>query len=154
MSRVLFGIGAPGAGKTTALKDFVSREVPEAVYISLDDIREELTGDPGNQACSGAAWGLAYGRLERALGRGRDVIFDATMAKRRDRRQLIKKCRRAGAVIVAGIWFNPPLEVCLGRNGSRERKIPDDEVRRIYRDLVQYPPIFGEGYDTLNEVTE
>ena len=149
MVTAFIGIGVPGSGKSTFLKSFGKKT--GAVYICVDDIREELTGDANRQDVNPRAWELAYSRLDAALKAGSDVVFDATNAKKRDRVTLVSRCRDNGAT-VKGFWFVTPLDVCLERNGSRERNLDDEVLYRMSRWLHEHPPKLDEGFDRLTPI--
>jgi predicted kinase len=115
MSQAIIGIGIPGSGKTTYLKPLAARMgLP---YVSLDDIRQELTGDAAD-----------HGQHARTLA---------------------GFCRRHGVDDITGIWFDTPLEVCLGRNRGRDRQVPEHALHRMQARLDAAPPTESEGFDRL-----
>ncbi|MEI6716784.1 MAG: hypothetical protein WCK87_03620, partial [Candidatus Saccharibacteria bacterium] len=50
---------------------------------------------------------------------------------------------------IEGIWFKTPLEECLARNLSRERKVPNDAINRMHQALEANPPHIREGWNQL-----
>lgn len=144
--RVIIGIGLPGSGKSTVLKPLAAEL--GAVYVCPDNIRTEVTGDPADQTRNAFVWKLAYDRLERALKTEGLAVFDATNANGADRRKLVKLCA-SRADVVEGLWFDVPLMVCLERNRSRARVVPDEVIGRMYYQLKRDPPTLEEGFSNL-----
>lgn len=103
MTKVIMGIGIPGSGKTTFLKQFAHAN--EHLYICPDDIRYELTGNSVDQSKNKEVWRLAYERVQNELSAGVTVVFDATFANQRERKECINFCKEHGADKVQGIFF-------------------------------------------------
>jgi predicted kinase len=135
--------GPAGCGKSTfAAKHFLATQA-----VSSDACRALVSDDPANQAISHHAFDLMYFIIEKRLTLGCLTIADATNLDRRDRRDLIKIARwfdfNAAAVV-----FNIPLEICLARNAARERKVPEDALRRQFEMLeATLISIDREGFD-------
>jgi predicted kinase len=68
---------------------------------------------------------------------------DATNLSAGERKQWIQMSRSLGYEVHA-VFFDVPLEVCLERNGRRERVVPEDVMRRMAAKLK--PPTFEEGF--------
>ena len=148
--KVISGIGVPGCGKTTYLKPFA--QAKGMVYISPDEIREELTGDASDHTREMDVWRIAHERLKEALA-SKDVVIDATYSKKRDRRELIERSREAGAAEVIGYWFDTPLATCVERNQGRSRIVPEAVLAAMYRRLQLNPPTTEEGFDRIVKIT-
>ena len=147
MSQAIIGIGIPGSGKTTYLKPLAARMgLP---YVSLDDIRQELTGDAADHGQHARTLAVFWQRIAAALVRGPGVVIDTTNSKARDRREVLGFCRRHGVDDITGIWFDTPLEVCLGRNRGRDRQVPEHALHRMQARLDAAPPTESEGFDRL-----
>jgi predicted kinase len=75
--------------------------------------------------------------LEALLSQGRNVIVDATHARRNWRSNEIAIARQHGARLV-GVWFDVPLEVCLAHNATRpgggwgDRQVPESMLRWVW----------------------
>lgn len=139
------GIGLPGSGKTTYLREFAARI--GAVYICADDIRAEWFKDAGVQANAGQVWQEVHRRIRKALMQGRDVVVDGTHTKPEDRRRTLEACRNA--VWIEGIWCQAPFGVCVARNRGRERVVPHYAMKRMRGQLYRNPPSKREGFDRI-----
>lgn len=146
-------IGIPGSGKSTWAAEF-QRLQPETIVISTDRIREKLFGDAALQG----SWFLVQQEMRQQLqqavlqiqsGQAKLAIYDATNAKRRYRRDLIALVRSIGFTHITAVWLNPPLELCLLRNQTRSRQVPEFVIHRMYRQLWSNPPRLREGIDRL-----
>ena len=152
MKKVAFiTIGIPGCGKSTWIKN---QQFPpnETVTVSMDDIREELTGDTSDQSRNAEVAGIAKSRYQKALQNETPiVIWDATNVQRKYRRELIQTAKNNGYKVV-GVWFDIPLEVAKVRNSERERVVPEHVLDRMYMSLNQNPPSRDEGFDVIQKI--
>lgn len=147
-------VGAPGCGKSTWAKihkaAFNDLETPIEI-VSSDAIRKELTGDEEEQGINQKVFQVAHERVKRLLLKGTSVIFDATNCVPKYRQQLLKiadECHASKECVV----FMTPLEKCLENNAKRDRKVPEDVVRRYYDELYRFFPTLEEGYDSMQAV--
>ena len=146
MKTALIGIGLPGSGKSTVLKQLAV--LCGAAYICPDDIREELTGDAADQSRNGDVWIETYRRIHAELDNGNSVIVDATNAKARDRLNLLRHCDKKAEQII-GLWFVTPYQICQERNLARDRVVPITAMERMACWLYEDPPSLDEGFDEL-----
>ena len=116
-----------------------------------------VSDDPTNQSVSGHAFDLMYFIIGKRLRLGRLTIADATNLKREDRKPVIKIARSFG-FNTAALVFNIPLELCLARNRTRTRVVPEDALRAQYDLLVNtLRTINREGFDyvyVLDEIAQ
>ena len=68
---------------------------------------------------------------------------------RDERRPYIKIAQWYGCEVEA-LFFDAPLEVCLERNRSRARVVPEEAVRAMAAKLV--PPSVEEGFSRVTVV--
>jgi len=144
---VYFLLGAQGAGKTTWAAAQAARL--SVVILASDDIRNELEAQ-GMDATSEneRVFALLEARLDGLLAQGKNVLVDATHARRIWREKEVAIARARGARTVA-VWFDVPLAVCLQRNDRKpgtqrwgERIVSPDFLRTVYLNLE--PPTRSE----------
>jgi protein phosphatase len=142
-----FLLGAQGAGKTTWAAAHAARL--SAVILASDEIRNELEA-LGTDATSEneRVFALLEARLDVLLAQGKNVLVDATHARRSWREKEVAIARAHGAQTVA-IWFDVPLAVCLQRNARKpgtqrwgERIVSPEFLRAVYLSLE--PPTRAE----------
>jgi protein phosphatase len=123
--------GPAGCGKSTfAAKHFLPTQA-----VSSDNCRALVSDDPTNQGVSGHAFDMMHFIIEKRLYLGRLTVADATNLKREDRKPFAKIARWYNYNLAA-IIFDIPLDVCLARNRSRDRVVPEDALRAQYELLV------------------
>ncbi|WP_016948851.1 AAA family ATPase [Anabaena sp. PCC 7108] len=147
-SELILLIGLPGSGKSTLAKQLLT-ESPQMQLISTDAIRGQLFGSEATQGAWLLIWREIQRQFQQAIGADRGVIFDATNAKRCDRRKLIIQARNLGFTHITGIWVKTPVWLCLARNQRRIRQVPDEIILRMHRQLRDSPPSIEEGVDKL-----
>ncbi|MDJ0733044.1 MAG: AAA family ATPase [Nostocaceae cyanobacterium] len=147
-SSLLLLIGLPGSGKSTLAQKLLT-ECPQMPLISTDGIRGQLFGSEGVQGPWMMVWREVQRQLQQATISGKTAIYDATNARRRNRREIIAFARDLGFNQITGIWVNTPLWLCLARNKRRQRIVEEDVILRMYRQLRDAPPSLQEGLDHL-----
>ena len=139
-------VGPPGSGKSS----YIRKNLPEALRISLDDLRLMLSGRP---------FDLRYERMVSVLGDTlmretlsrlkewrRDCVYDATNVSRERRSPTLALAREYSLPAVA-VFTDTPMEVALARNRRRRRKVPAEVIERFYRLLE--PPSIDEGFEEV-----
>ena len=84
--KLILPVGISGSGKSTWIK---SQTNSNTIVVSPDDIRRELTGSVSDQSKNALVFEIAHKRVADALNAGKNVIFDATNIKSRDRKSLM-----------------------------------------------------------------
>jgi predicted kinase len=136
--RLLILIGLPGSGKST----LAARNQWPA--LSSDHVRLLLSGDETNQAIHQAVFASMRYLLRQRLRLGAPItVIDATNLRRTFRRPWIRIGQQFGCRVEAA-WLDVPLEVCLERNASRPRAVPEEAIRRMAAQLQ--PPSMDEGF--------
>lgn len=126
---VVMPVGLPGTGKTTTIEEIVEDLGSELVtVISTDNIRDELEGVGEREATydqnlNERVFREAQDRIKAALILGGIVILDSTGLSTKPesdfRPKAVQGYRELGAVTVAALVFNVPLEVAKARNETR-----------------------------------
>ncbi len=139
-------VGPPGSGKSS----YIRKYLPEALRVSLDDLRLMLSGRP---------FDLRYERIVSVLGDAlmrttlsrlkewrRDCVYDATNVSRGRRSPILALAQEFSLPAVA-VFTDTPMEIALARNRRRRRKVPAEVVKRFYRLLE--PPSVDEGFEEV-----
>lgn len=148
MTKLILLIGLPGSGKSTLAKKLVA-ECPQMHLVSTDAIRGQLFGSEAIQGSWLLIWQEIERQLQQAVVDQKVVLFDATNAQRRHRRELIALARDLGFTHITGVWIKTPVWLCLARNKKRLRQVPEDVIFRMHRQLRDAPPTLEEGLDYL-----
>ncbi|MCC5635616.1 AAA family ATPase [Nostoc sp. CHAB 5844] len=151
MTKLILLIGLPGSGKSTLAKQLIA-ECPRMQLISTDAIRGQLFGDEIIQGPWFLIWQEVERQLQQIVTENKSAIFDATNVQRSHRRELIAQARDLGLTQVAGIWLTTPVWLCLARNKRRDRRVPEEVILRMHRQLRDAPPSLEEGLDCLMKV--
>ncbi len=150
-------VGIPGSGKSTWAGAYL-RDHPAHYLVSTDQIRAELYGDEAIQGDWRQVWRQVVSRwrlgidgIHRGVCAG--VVYDATNARRRHRRQAISAARALGFNCLTLVWVDAPLGVCLRRNRLRSRQVPPEAIVKMHRQLRGAPPSLAEGVDQIIRIT-
>lgn len=121
-------IGIPGAGKSIYAAKLVERV--NGRLVSTDAIRKELTGDENcDPNMSDRVYFISRHRIAEYILDG-DVVIDATNVHVRDWRKY-RELVPEGTVLKA-YWFEIPPAEALRRQEQRERKVPEEVIRRMW----------------------
>ncbi len=150
---LLMLVGIPGSGKSTWARDFVLAHHGYRI-VSTDALRAQLYGDEAVQGDWLRIWQQVVTQWRQAIaaihqGSLEGVIYDATNARRRYRREAIAAARQTGFTSITLIWFNLPLSLALERNRGRSQPVPADIIATMHRQLQGAPPSVQEGVDRV-----
>ena len=157
---LILTVGIPGSGKSTWAKALATQKAAQKEryqIISTDCIRARLYGDEAVQG----EWMEIRSMLIDLLKSARQsilqeqtaaVIYDATNAVRRQRREFVQIARQCGYAPLIAAWIDTPLAVCLRRNAARSRQVPPDIIEKMHRRLTGAPPTEAEGIDRIIKV--
>jgi predicted kinase len=141
---VVLAIGLPGSGKSSWFKRH------NITPLSSDLLRALLFDDPTEQRFQDLIFSNLRSMLKARLIARRPMNYvDATNLTPHERSGWIKLAKDYGYEVQA-VFFDVPVEVCLARNQRRERKVPEDAMRRMAGKLKQ--PTFEEGFSKITVV--
>lgn len=154
---LILTVGIPGSGKSTWAEQLAAQKATEKNHyqiISTDRIRAELYGDEAIQGEWTDIRRSLINQLKAArqsIDRGHTaaVIYDATNAARRQRREFIQLAQACRYTPLIAAWIDTPLAVCLQRNAGRSRQVPAHIIEKMYRQLTDCPPTEAEGLDRI-----
>lgn len=132
MKKIILMIGVPGAGKTTLAKKIAEKGFR---CMNADSIREELYGNAADQGDKEEVFGLFFKRLEEAMAEGVNLIIDNTNLNPKQRKPILDRCAQFGYDDVQLWLLDIPLDLCLERNRSRDRIVPEDIVANMFMEL-------------------
>lgn len=139
---VVLTCGPSGSGKSAA----ALTRYADYVWISLDEVREELTGSAEDQRANDRVVALARERLREALRAQRDVVWDATSLVRDFRSPVLGLARDYQALTTILAMHVAPT-MCQARNRERERRVPQKVLARQF-DFASWPTP-GEAHQLL-----
>ncbi len=142
--RIILAVGLPGSGKSSY---FAKRGIHP---LSSDTLRLWLLDDATNQRHQAQVFAALRKLLEvrLSLGMARNYV-DATSLTPSERRPYFRLAERYGYEMEA-IYFDVPLEVCRRRNRARNRRVPEEAMRRLAKKLS--PPMREEGFRKITIV--
>ena len=124
-------VGAAGSGKST----FAARHFAPSEVLSSDAFRERISGDPADQAATGAAFAALHAALSKRLRERLLTVVDATSVQAHARRQLTRRAAEADVPAIANV-LDLPLTVVIERNAARSGLVvPEAAVRRQLAEL-------------------
>lgn len=127
---------------------------PRYRIVSTDAIRAALYGNEATQGDWAQVWAQVLsqwreGVLSLHQGDLDGLIYDATNARRRHRREAIAAAREVGFTAITLVWFDLPLSIALERNQGRSRQVPPDIIAAMDRQIQGAPPSLAEGADQI-----
>jgi predicted kinase len=141
---VVLAIGLPGSGKSSWFKRH------NVTPLSSDLLRVLLFDDPTEQRFQDLIFSNLRSMLKaRLIARRPMNHVDATNLSPHERSGWIKLAKDYNYEVQA-VFFDVPVEVCMARNQRRERKVPEDAMRRMAGKLKQ--PTFEEGFSKITVV--
>jgi predicted kinase len=155
---LLILVGIPGSGKSTWARRVI-QDHPDYHLVSTDAIRLSLYGDAAIQGDWMVVWAEVVRQWQEGIqairaGTMAAVIYDATNARRRYRREVVATAQSLGFNPITLCWLDVPLRVALQRNRGRRRQVPGPVIASLYRQLRGAPPALAEGVDQVVRIVE
>lgn len=137
--------GLSGSGKSTIAKQ-IANDNPDTVIISTDMIREQLTGEIGDQSQNDEVFELFHTLIRKRLENKYNVIADTTNITMKSRRAILNKVN--GLDIEKICYIMPkPFEWCQQDNKNRPHPVPDEVLERQIRKFEI--PFIEEGWSKI-----
>lgn len=122
----------------------------EARICSSDKLREQLLGNVSDQTKNARVFDILQQNAKFYLSHGKNVVFDATNINSAHRRHFLKEILKTTPCEKIAIIMATPYQQCLANNQSRERKVPEDVIKRMY--MNWQTPYYFEGFDLIQVV--
>lgn len=138
-------VGLSGSGKSSVAKE-IAENNPNTIIVSLDNIREELTGKVEDQSKNEEVFKVFHKRIREALENNTNVIADAANITMRSRRAIIEnvkgiECRKIAYLIPK------PFDQCKIDNLNRQHPAPDEVLDKQIRKFQVV--FYEEGWDLI-----
>lgn len=147
---ILFMIeGLPCSGKSYIAETLVikrNKDFVKPIIHSSNAFRTELYGDENDVEHHRELFDELHKRIKDDLKNGKDVVYDATNINKKRRRAFLRELKHIKCFKIC-ICVLTPYEVVLQQNDNRERKVPENVIRRMY--LNWNPPAIDEGFDKI-----
>lgn len=142
-------IGVPGSGKSTYAEDVLirsSKGYSKPNIHSSDRLRGELFGSEAKQGDNNLLFTELHKRIKEDLMLGKDVIYDATNIKKKNRIQFLNELKKINCNPIC-VCVMATYKSCLEHNQNRERKVPEEVIHRMITNWQ--PPHYSEGFDKI-----
>lgn len=142
--KLIMLVGLAGSGKSTYAKTLSN----EYNIHSSDSLREEMFGDvnENSKECNEKLFVELHRRIKSDLRNGNNVIYDATNLNRKRRITFLRELKNINCFKTC-VLILAPYYVCIDNNSARDRKVPDDVIKRMYMNFQ--PPHKSEGWDDI-----
>ena len=149
MATLRMTVGIQGSGKSTWARAFITAN-PEVVYVNPDTIWTSI-GSITNRSLGGTVYAIALKKTREALSLNKDVLVDATFAKRKWRKDFLKLANEYKAKKVAH-WFTVDLNTAASRVKSRASDggmdVPVKDIE-MYSEFLRNTPPDNNEFDQI-----
>lgn len=133
MKKIIITRGIPASGKSTWAIKFVS-ENPDYIRVSRDDFRTMLNNYQWSNEIEKLVNKMRNDTIISSLKSGYNVVIDETSCSKDSFKQLISLLSKHKIECeVSEKYFYSTLEKSFERNSLRERKVPEDIIRKMYK---------------------
>ena len=139
--------GLPASGKSTKAQELATEY--DATVFSSDALRAEWYGNEDIQGDNNKLFIELHRRIKDCLRGGKSAIFDATNINYKKRISFLAELKNISCSKIC-VLIATPYEECVKRNAERERKVPEDVIKRMYKNINI--PYWYEGWDDIQIV--
>ena len=158
MAELIIAIGLPGSGKSTYISnkyDYDRIFNRGTTILSSDEIRKTQFGDVNDQTHNEEVFTYIKKTAIESLENGNRVIIDATNLSSKRRKTMIAEIESQiygfrDFVYVQYLIIATPYYKCLENNRLRDRQVPDEIIKRMYKNFEF--PTYSEGADRIEIV--
>ena len=143
-STLLMFCGLPCSGKSTKAQEFAKEY--NATIFSSDSLRQEMFGDVNEQKYNQELFVELHKRIKNCLMNGENAIYDACNISYKRRMAFLAELKKIPCEKIC-ILMATPYEECLRRNAKRERKVPEEVIKRMYMNFNI--PYWYENWDDI-----
>ena len=136
--------GLVASGKSTKAKE-LAKEYNATIY-SSDALREEMFGDVNDQGHNQELFTELHKRIKDCLRDSGNAIMDCTNINYKRRMAFLVELKKIPCEKIC-VLMATPYEECLRRNAERERKVPEEVIKRMYMNFNI--PYWYEGWDDI-----
>lgn len=150
MSTLYVMCGIPGSGKSSFIASHINED--KMICISRDKIRFQFVAEDEEYfSKENEVWKEFVRQINYFLGKGYDVIADATHINQGSRRKLLNEITVKG-IDYKAIYMDTPVSICLERNSLRKGRacVPSTAIKRMYSQFEE--PIIEEGFSVIMRV--
>lgn len=147
MAKLIILSGVPGAGKSTFARE--NQWGGPVVILSTDNIRKTLTGNASCLDKDEIVWRYIYAVLEKPHVNA-TYIVDATNIATKRRLSYLQYVGNFESIEF--IYLHVAGDVALGRNSSRDRKVPEsviNDMLKMAESNSNFMELISAGYDKV-----
>lgn len=145
MPKFIMMIGISGSGKSYYARKIAIKE--DAIIISSDSLRQELYGNEDTQDHNSELFVELHKRIKDALREDISVIYDATNISYKKRKAFLDELKKIPCTKECYLVATP-YEKCIEQNNTRDRKVPEYVIKRMYKQI--FIPQYYEGWDLIH----
>lgn len=142
--KMILMVGLPCSGKSTISKEL--SEKYNAIIFSSDELRIEMFSDVNDQEHNQELFVELHKRIKDCLRSGKSAIYDACNINYKRRMAFLAELKNIPCEKIC-ILMATPYEECLVRNSERDRKVPNDVIKRMYFNFNI--PYWYEGWNDI-----
>lgn len=142
--KLIMMCGLPCSGKSYKAQELAIEY--NAEIFSSDELRAELFGDINCQDRNHELFIELHRRIKDCLKSGKSAIYDSCAINYKRRMAFLQELTNIPCEKIC-VLMATPYEMCLKRSAERDRKVPEDVIKRMYTNFNI--PYWYEGWDDI-----